>query len=106
VAWSAWTLSQAYGRTPSEFYGIQAAAGLILDIGIMAFGKHVEAVVQNAGQDAISPAFAKMQEMRAFAELMGDDMSQSNVGFADPFADGLPMDREADEQDEILASGY
>lgn len=106
MAWSAWQLSQAYNRTPSELYGIHAAAGLFLDIGVMSFGRHVEGVVSNAGQDAISPAFAKMQEMRAFAELMGDDMSESNVGFADPFADGLPMDRTPDEQDEIIASGY
>lgn len=67
------------------------------------FGRHVEGVVQSAGQDAINPGFARMQQERAFAAAMGDDMETSNVGFADPFADGV-LDNDA--EDEILAEGY
>ena len=44
-----------------------------------------------------------MQQERAFAAAMGDDMETSNVGFADPFADGV-LDNDA--EDEILAEGY
>jgi len=46
-----------------------------------------------------------MAEQRAFAQAMGDDMETSNVGFADPFADGADI-QGVEDDDEILASGY
>ena len=64
--------------------------------------------MQRAGQDALSPAFARMAEQRAFAAAMGDDMETSNAGFADPFADGVAenVPEGVEGGDEILASGY
>lgn len=97
-------MSQAYSKTPSEYYSVFGAAGLFFDNGVYFFGKYVEGVVQRAGQDALSPAFARSAEQRAFAEAMGDDMETSNAGYADPFAGGGAMG--IDEDGEILASGY
>lgn len=84
------------------------AAGLFFDRGVYFFGKHVEGVVQRASQDAISPAFARMSEQRAFAAAMGDDMETSSAGFADPFADGVmdSIPEGIEDGEEILASGY
>lgn len=103
-------MCQAYSQTPSEIFCIEGAVGLYFDRGIFIFGKHVEAVVANAGADAINPSFARMAEQRAFAEAMGDDMDTSTAGFADPFADGAvdnvaPISVEGDG-DEILMDGY
>lgn len=97
-------MSQAYHQPASNVYGIKYAPGFFFDRGISVFGKHVEAVVQRASQDAISPAFARMSEQRAFAAAMGDDMETSNVGFADPFADGAVEG--VDGGDEIIMSDY
>lgn len=99
-------MSQAYNRPPSDIYQVQGATGLFFDKGIFLFGKYVEGVVQRAGQDALSPAFGRMAEQRAFAAAMGDDMSESSVGFADPFADGGTDVEAVDGEDEIIASGY
>lgn len=100
-------MSQAYNRTPSEIYEVRGAVGLFFDKGLFYFGKHVEGVVQRAGQDAVNSSFARMAEARAFAEAMGDDMETSNVGFADPFADGgVDLPEGVDGEDEILSSGY
>lgn len=97
-------MSQAYNKLPSEIYGVRGAAGLFFDRALYFFGKHVEEVVSRAGQDAVSPAFARSAEQRAFALAMGDDMETSTAGFADPFADLAPEGVEG--EDEILASGY
>lgn len=101
-------MSQAYSRPPSDIFQVDGAAGLFFDRGIFFFGKHVEGTVQRAGQDAVSPSFARMAEARAFAAAMGDDMETSTAGFADPFADGTIEDtpKGMDGNDEILATGY
>lgn len=96
-------MSQVYHRPPSEIYQVRGAVGLFFDRGIYFFGKHVEGVVQRAGQDAVSPAFARMAEQRAFAAAMGDNMEESTVGFADPFADGV---QGVEGDDEVIASDY
>lgn len=95
-------MSQAYHRPPSEVYGVKGAVGLFFDRGIRLFGQHVEGEVSRAGQDAISPGFAKSAQQRAFARCMGEDMEKSNVGYADPGAAGLLTKGE----DVILDSGY
>ena len=100
-------MSQAYNRPPSEIYEVRGAAGLFFDRGIFTFGRHVEGMVQRAGQDAVSPAFARSAQERAFAAAMGDDMETSTAGFADPCIDNVLEDRnDIDGEDEILASGY
>lgn len=98
-------MSQAYSRPPSEIYEVKGAVGLFFDKAIFLFGRYVEGEINDAGQDAISPGFARSAQMRAFAKCMGDDMETSNVGFADPFADGDPRDV-GRGTDEVLATGY
>lgn len=101
-AWEAWQNSQAYHRPPSEIYGVKGAAGLFLDKAIRLFGQHVEGEVNRAGQDAISPGFARSAQQRAFARCMGEDMETSTVGFADPVATGAA----SGDDGQILDSGY
>lgn len=81
-------MSQAYHKTPSDLYDVQGATGLCFDTGIFLFGRWVEGEVQEAESSASNQMFANMYRARAFARCMGDDMSESTVGFADPFADG------------------
>lgn len=106
-AWEAWQISQSYHQPPSQIYEVRGAAGLFFDKGIFYFGRHVENVVERAGQDALSPAFARSAQSRAFARAMGDDMTKSTAGFADPFS-GAAIDsiRVDEDGDEILESGY
>lgn len=100
-------MSQAYSKVPSEIYEVKGAAGLFFDKAICIFGQHVEQEMQSASQDSISPGFARSAQMRAFARCMGDDMSTSNVGFADPFADGVPVSNDGmNPEGDILMSGY
>jgi hypothetical protein len=100
-------MSQSYNRTPSEIYDVKGAVGLFFDKGIFYFGRYVEGVVERAGQDALNSAFARSAQARAFARCMGDDMSKSTAGFADPFAGGATQSVRVDEDgEEILASGY
>lgn len=95
-------MSQAYHRPPSDIYGVRGAVGLFFDRGIRLFGQHVEGEVSRAGNDAISPGFARSAQQRAFARCMGEDMEKSNVGFADPAVTGAI----ARDEDKILDSGY
>jgi hypothetical protein len=100
-------VSQAYHQPPSQIYEVKGAAGLFFDKGIFHFGRYVEGVVESAGQDALSPAFARSAQARAFAKAMGDDMSTSTAGFADPFSSAETDVIHVDENgDEILESGY
>jgi hypothetical protein len=69
------------------------------------FGRYVEGVVSRAGEDALNAGFARSAQQRAFARCMGDDMSTSTAGFADPFASSH-MASETEDGDEIIASGY
>lgn len=86
---------------PSEIYGVEGAAGLLFDKGIFYFGKHVDAIVEQAGQDALSPGFARSAQARAFAKAMGDDMTKSAAGYADP--GGAVKDTGSEE---IIAAGF
>jgi hypothetical protein len=81
-------MSQAYHKTPSDLYGVKGAIGLCFDTGIFLFGRWVEGEVQEAERGASNEMFANMYRARTFARCMGDDMSESTVGFADPFNDG------------------
>jgi len=81
-------MSQAYSRSPSELYGVSGAAGLFFDRGIFRFGRHVEGAMDQAASGAQNEQFANSHRLRAFAECMGDDMSKSSAGFADPFMGG------------------
>lgn len=81
-------MSQSYSRPPSELYGVEGAAGLFLDTGIFVFANWVESEVQEAEQSATNQMFARSNAARAFARCMGDDMSLSSAGFADPFVGG------------------
>lgn len=82
-------MSQSYHRPPSDLYGVEGATGLFFDTGVFLFGRWVEGEVQEAEHSASNQMFANMYRARAFARCMGDDMSESTVGFADPFADGV-----------------
>lgn len=64
--------------------------------------------MERAGEDALSPAFARSAQARAFARCMGDDMEKSTAGFSDPFSTGvLDAPIRVDENgDEIISSGY
>ena len=44
--------------------------------------------MSRAENSASNASFASMNRARAFARCMGDDMSKSTAGFADPFVDG------------------
>jgi hypothetical protein len=100
-------MSQSYNQPPSQIYEVKGAAGLFFDKGIYYFGQYVESVVERAGQDALSPAFARSAQSRAFAKAMGDDMEKSSAGFADPFGTGPGDVIRVDENgDEIIESGY
>ena len=100
-------MSRAYNQPPSEIYGVKGAVGLFFDKGIYYFGKYVEGVVERAGEDALNSTFARSAQARAFAQLMGDDMEKSSVGFANPFSGAetstIPVDENGDE---IIDSGY
>ena len=48
------------------------------------FGRWVESEVQEAESSATNKMFANMYKARTFARCMGDDMSESTAGFADP----------------------
>jgi hypothetical protein len=101
-------MSQAYNRPPSDIYEVKGAAGLFFDKGLYYFGRYVEGVVERAGQDALSPSFARSAQARAFARCMGDDMEKSTAGYADPFTTGAadaPI-RVDENGDEIVSSGY
>jgi hypothetical protein len=81
-------MSQAYHKPPSDLYGVQGAAAILFDESVFLFGRWVESEVQEAERSASNEMFANMYRARTFARCMGDDMSESTVGFADPFADG------------------
>ena len=98
-------MSQSYHQPPSQIYEVKGAAGLFFDKGIFLFGRWVENVVENAGQDALSPAFAKSAQQRAFARCMGDDMSKSTAGFSDPYV-AATRNTQADGEGEVIMSGY
>lgn len=100
-------MSQAYSQPPSQIYEVRGAVGLFFDKGIYYFGRYVEGVIESAGQDALSPAFARSAQARAFAKAMGDDMTKSSAGFADPFSAGESDAIRVDENgDEIIETGY
>ena len=99
-------MSQAFSLPPSQIYEVKGAVGLFFDKAIFLFGRWVEGEVSDAGQDAISPGFARSAQERAFARCMGDDMETSNAGYADPFGDGDARIANAGTGDSILASGY
>lgn len=84
-------MSQAYHLNPSQLYGVEGAAGLFFDESLFLFGRWVEREVQEAERSASNEMFANMYRDRTFAKCMGDDMSESTVGFADPFSDGVVM---------------
>ena len=44
--------------------------------------------MSSAESNASNASFANMSRARAFARCMGDDMSKSTAGFADPFSEG------------------
>lgn len=98
-------MSQSYNQLPSQIYEVKGAVGLFFDKAIFLFGRYVEGEISDAGQDSISPGFARSAQLRAFARCMGDDMENSNIGFADPFADGDA--RISDEPNQkVYDSGY
>lgn len=99
-------MSQAYSLPPSQIYEVKGAVGLFFDKAIYLFGREVESEIEKAGQDALSPGFARSAQQRAFARCMGDDMAKSNVGYADPAADGKAVIRDETSGEEIIASGY
>lgn len=70
---------------------MEGAAGFYLDNGIYLFGTYVEAEVREAGEGARDERFARSARERAFSRLMGDDMSNSTAGFADPFTSGAEI---------------
>lgn len=108
-AWEAWQVSQAYNRLPSEIYGVEGAAGYFFDQGIFIFGRWVESECQEAESSASNQAFANMNRARTFARCMGDDMSKSTAGFADPFAGVVPNQKSgngSDDGDQIIAEGF
>lgn len=82
-------MSQAYNTTPSKLYGVDGAPGLFFDIGIFHFGRYVESELQEAESSAKNEMFARSNRARAFARCMGDDMTTSTAGFADPAVSGV-----------------
>lgn len=86
-----WQMCQAYNKTPSELYHVEGAAGLYFDTGIFQFARWVEGEMQEAEASAQNEMFARSNRARAFARCMGDDMSKSTAGFADPFAAGATV---------------
>jgi hypothetical protein len=98
-------MSQAYNQPPSEIYEVKGAAGLFFDKGIYNFGRYVENEVERAGQDALNASFARSQQQRAFARCMGDDMSTSTAGFADPYV-AATRASETEGPGEVIMSGY
>lgn len=86
-----WQMSQAYNKTPSELYHVQGAAGLYFDTGVFQFARWVENEMQEAEANAQNEMFARSNRARAFARCMGDDMTKSTAGFADPFAAGAEV---------------
>jgi hypothetical protein len=99
MAWTAWQQSKAYNCRPSEYYGIEGAAGLYLDNGVYLFGTYVEQHVQEAGEGARNEMFARSSREREFARLMGEDMSKSTAGYADPFSTGAVKVKEGSDGD-------
>lgn len=75
--------------TPSKLYGVDGASGLFFDIGIFHFGRYVESELQEAESSAKNEMFARSNRARAFARCMGDDMTTSSAGFADPAVGGV-----------------
>lgn len=108
-------MCQAYNKTPSELHNVQGASGLFLDTGIFIFGRWVEGELQEAEASAQNATFARSNKIRTFARCMGDDMSTSTAGFADPFGAGVvkrdappkkPWHEEGMESEETLAEEY
>jgi hypothetical protein len=104
-AWEAWQISQAYNRPPSDIFDVKGAVGLFFDKGIFFFGRYVEAAVEEAGRDALTPGFARSAQQRAFARCMGEDMTKSAVGFANPVV-GAKVQTKKGVEEEIISSGY
>jgi hypothetical protein len=103
-------MSQAYSRPPSDLYGVAGAASILFDRGIFRFGRYVEGMMEQASEGAQNEAFARSHRLRAFAECMGDDMTKSTAGYADPFVSGgggvIRRGEDNPDDGEILASGY
>lgn len=100
-------MSQSYNHLPSEIFDVKGAVGLFFDKGIFYFGRYVENVVNRAGEDALNATFARSAQARAFAQCMGDDMTKSSAGFANPFNGAELNSIQVDENgDEIIESGY
>ena len=87
-----WQMCQAYNATPSKLYGVDGASVLFFDIGVFLFGRYVEGELQEAESSAKNEMFARSNRARAFARCMGDDMTTSSAGFADPAVGGLGDD--------------
>lgn len=98
-------MSQAYNLRPSDLFEVKGAVGLFFDKGIFFFGRYVEAEVEEAGRDALTPGFARSAQQRAFARCMGEDMATSAVGFANPYTDAK-VKQSKGFTEEVISSGY
>lgn len=59
--------------------------------------------MSNAAAQANGPMFQRSAQLRAFARMMGDDMSTSTAGYSSP---GLTVGGPAGEEGEILEWGF
>lgn len=84
MAYEIYERAKAFGQRPSDVALLDECVGDIgrfyFDRGIWAFGRHVTARLEEAGQSS-NAAIAQVQRLREWERLMGVDMATSTTGF-------------------------
>lgn len=105
LAYEIYLRAKAFGCKPSDVAllaeCVEEIGRYYFDRGIWAFGRDVDAKVDEAGQSKDS-TIARTQREREWERLMGADMSNSTAGFADP---GSAMAARDDSDDDDIELG-
>jgi hypothetical protein len=101
-------MAKLFAQLPSDIAVLDDCVGEFgrfwFNRGIAAFGRAVQTRMEEVGQSS-NPAIAQSQRIREWNRLMGEDMSNSAVGFADPgeglSAHGRAIGVEDEDEDDI-----
>jgi hypothetical protein len=108
LAYEVYEMAKLFCQKPSDIAILDDCVGEFgrfwFDRGIAAFGRAVHQRMEQAGQSS-NETIARTQRIREWNRLMGEDMSTSAAGYADPSEGLSPHARAhgmADEEDDIV----
>jgi len=93
LAYQIYQRAIAFNQKPSDTAYlddcIDAVGRYYFDRGIWAFGEHVKRRLDEVTNSTENASIAQSRREREWERLMGEDMSQSAAGFADPTPESL-----------------